>query len=696
MKNGQRWIAGVVLGLSGLVLAASAQDSKPPAPPAQAAPTPALTQLERQSGAYYHFTMGKVFEEYFEATGRADYATQAIDAYKKAYELDPRSAVIGERLAEMYAKSQRIRDAVTEAQEILRRDPENLGARRLLARIYLRTLGNLDPSVGQRETVTRAIEQFEEIVKRDAQDGEAAVWLARLYRLRNEHERALDVLKTLVQAQPENEEAVQQYAQLLVDLGKGDEAIRVLERATSHSFNAELFGLLGEAYLQARDSTRAEVAFRRAMELERRDPSYRRGLARALQSAGKLREALDEYLKLIELDPDEQEPYLRAAQIYRQLKELDEAEEILARARERSPGNLELLYNEAMLFEAQGRFDDAIRLLSDAVARVKAGPGQMMDSRRTLGVLYEQLGRLYREVENFSAALNTFQEMGTLGGEEQHRARELTIDTLRASKQLDRALEESQKALAGVPQDRGARVTHALLLGEKGATDEAAAMLRELLVNSREDRGVYLALSQVYERGKRWKEAEAAARSAERLAARPEENEMVFFMLGAIFERQGQAEKAEAEFRRALEVNPKSGAVLNYLGYMLAERGLRLEEAVAFIRRALDEEPHNAAYLDSLGWAYFKMSRFAEAEEFLRQAAERSTRDPEIRDHLGDLYAKTGRLDMAIAEWERALNEWKRAAPTELDAEKITATETKLRDAKQQRAGATRKAANPQ
>src|SRR6266403_1205495 len=78
-------------------------------------------------------------EQQYEATSNAEYATKAIEAYKKAYALDPKSQVIGERLAEMYWKAQRIHDAVTEAQGILKRDPDNVQSRRLLGRIYLRS-----------------------------------------------------------------------------------------------------------------------------------------------------------------------------------------------------------------------------------------------------------------------------------------------------------------------------------------------------------------------------------------------------------------------------------------------------------------------------------------------------------------------------------------------------------------------------
>ena len=62
---------------------------------------------------YYYFTMGHLDEQQYELTGRAELATQAIESYKKALDLAPGSPVIQERLAEIYAKSQRMREAVT-------------------------------------------------------------------------------------------------------------------------------------------------------------------------------------------------------------------------------------------------------------------------------------------------------------------------------------------------------------------------------------------------------------------------------------------------------------------------------------------------------------------------------------------------------------------------------------------------------
>jgi len=78
--------------------------------------------------------------------------------------------VIWRALAEMYWKAQRIKEAVMEAQEILKRNPEDVQSRRLLGRIYLRSLGDLSSGSGQSETVSRAIEQYREINRLDPSD----------------------------------------------------------------------------------------------------------------------------------------------------------------------------------------------------------------------------------------------------------------------------------------------------------------------------------------------------------------------------------------------------------------------------------------------------------------------------------------------------------------------------------------------
>ena len=145
---------------------------------------------EARATAYFDFTVGHYYQLEYEVSSSSDDADQAIDYFKKAFELDPSSDVIGEQLAEMYFQSQRIRDAVLEAQSIIQRDPNNLGARRLLARIYVRTLGDMSDTSGQSDTARLAAEQYTEILRLDPADTDSALWLARLDRLQNKPDDA--------------------------------------------------------------------------------------------------------------------------------------------------------------------------------------------------------------------------------------------------------------------------------------------------------------------------------------------------------------------------------------------------------------------------------------------------------------------------------------------------------------------------
>ena len=136
--------------------APAAIPAQPVAQPAAAsaratAPASPAADASARADAYYDFTMGHLQEMQYEISGNSDAADQAIASYKKALDLAPDSSVILERLAEIYAKSQHIHDAVVQAQAALKIDPDNVDAHRLLARIYVHTLG--DVNAGDRKSV---------------------------------------------------------------------------------------------------------------------------------------------------------------------------------------------------------------------------------------------------------------------------------------------------------------------------------------------------------------------------------------------------------------------------------------------------------------------------------------------------------------------------------------------------------------
>jgi tetratricopeptide (TPR) repeat protein len=673
-----------IAALCGVSARAGAQEPPAKAQGATAVQEYSVPDAKKRADAFFNFTMGHLNEIYYLETNRSEYATAAINFYKKAYELDPGSPVIAESLAEMYYEARRIADAVTEAQNIIQKDPTNVPARRMLVRIYLRTLGELTSASAQQQTATRAVEQLEQIRRLDPSDSQSALWLARLYGMRGETSKAETVLRELLSRNPNDAAAAEQTAQLMLDENRAREAATLLEGVLKRVPTGRLQDLLGDSYIQLHDFPNAELAYRKAIELEPEDQEHHRGLAQALAGEEKYEDALAEYKRLSEAEADDPDNYLRIAEMDRHLHRLDDAEKNILLAKERAPGNLEVVYSEAMIYEAEGRFEDAVRVLSSAVTNLKSQTTAAPSNRRSLAILYEQLGRLYTEIDNYSAAVNTFSELAHLGDEEARRAAMLTTSTYISARDIPHALETVQKGLTAYPQDRDLRLTNARVLGLKGDADQATTLLRAMLTRSAQDVEIYLDLAQVYQQNRRYVDAETALREGEPVATRNSYREMIWFMLGEVYDKEGKPVQAEEQFKKVLAQHPRNAQVLNYYGYMLAERGDRLPEATDLIKRALAEDPENGSYMDSLGWAYYKQDRLAEAEDSLRQAAAKEHNDPTILEHLGDVYFKRGKLDLAAAQWDRALTEWHKQMPTDVEPDKIAALEVKLSNVKRQ------------
>ena len=199
--------------------------------------------------------------------GRSDYANKAIDEYRLAIENDPTSDYLNAGLAELYARTGRIRDAVLEAQDILKRDGNNLEARRLLGRIYLRSLGDMQAGTQSQEVLKLAIDQYEQIVKLDPKSIEDHLLLGRLYRLNNELLKSENEFKTAVSIQPDSEEAVTSLAYLYNEEGDSSHALLVLNAVPEIARSAKLYSALGFTYEQQKDYKQAIAAYRRSTEL---------------------------------------------------------------------------------------------------------------------------------------------------------------------------------------------------------------------------------------------------------------------------------------------------------------------------------------------------------------------------------------------------------------------------------------------
>ncbi len=138
----------------------------------------------------------------------------------------------------------------------------------------------------------------------------------------------------------------------------------------------------------------------------------------------------------------------------------------------------------------------------------------------------------------------------------------------------------------------------------------------------------------------------------------------MFYFRGIARERTENWPDAEADFLKALDLEPEQPFVMNYLAYSWIEKKLHLDRAKGMLVRAVELRPDDGYIVDSLGWVYFRLGEYRKGVMFLERAVELRPQDPVINDHLGDAYWRVGRHQEARFQWRRALS----LEPEETDA----------------------------
>ena len=624
-----------------------------------------------------------MYEEMVSVYGHSEYASKAIDEYKLALQNDPGSEQLNAGLAELYFKTGHIRDAVTESQDILKRDPNNLDARKLLGRIYLRSLGDMQSGTQSSEVLKLAIEQYSQIVRAEPDNSEYHLLLGRLYIIDKDYVKAEGEFKAARNIQSDSEEAVVNLAYLYNEEGDTKKAVEVLQSLPDSQRSTKLYAVLGYTFEQQHEFKPAINAYRHAIDLDKDNLDAQRGLANSLLGDNQIDAALEQYKQVADADPQDAQAYVRMSEIYRREGKFSDAMATIKKADALVQDSQEVPYNEALIDEAQGKFDEAIQILQQLLEKSSKPVATYSSAERNnRSVFLERLGSIYKEAGKNQLAIETYRKMIDLGDESAEHGYSNIIDTYREDKQWNQATAVAQEAVKALPKDRPLKLALAGLLSDNGKADEGIAMAKAELKGNAEDRDVYLAMSQIYGRLRRWSDAEETLNKADALSDKPEDKRYDYYLRGSYMERQKKYEPAEEMFRKVLSGDPRYASALNYLGYMLADRGVRLDEALNLIKKALQEEPQNYAYLDSLGWAYFKLGNYDMAEETLRKAMDRNSNDATVHDHMGEVYARTGRLKLAAAQWERALEEWNRSLPADIETNDVARVQKQLESTK--------------
>jgi len=410
------------------------------------------------------------------------------------------------------------------------------------------------------------------------------------------------------------------------------------------------------------------------------------------------------------------------AKLYLDRKERDKALETLEEASALPDADLPVFYELGVLSVEAGKREQAIT----AFERVHAMNPEFTEATLALASLQTEAGgradakRLYRdvlEVEPLNRdALKGLTDM--LYDDDEFAEGAALLRPLYRNGELD----------------EGGTITYGRFLYKSGATEEALAVFHKLLDTMGEEPRLLRVVSEIeVERGdlqsavdhlKKLVEIEPERFSnrigllliayglapepsspAERPSISPEEKSRILadaaarvdtaseednYIMGTVFRKAGQYDRAERYLLRAEELDPKKQSTLlelatvygrtgrfdealkrvvflydndpsdpsvaNFYGYLLAEKGERLDFAEKLVREALAKEPENGYFLDSLGWVKFKKGLYEEALGILLRAAEKAKDDATIWEHVGDTYAKLSDGRRAAQAYEKSLS----------------------------------------
>jgi tetratricopeptide (TPR) repeat protein len=628
-----------------------------PAPTAGANATTAGTQQpgqtarERRAQAYTKLLEG---QRHFTGvrTGAMTVGTLRLakQAFQQAAELDPTLAEAHTALAELaFFLENDFTTAEREGREAVRINPDNLGARRVLARVYTLQTRLGEPNNLDRAAADKAIAELREITRIRPNDAEAWALLGELHLALGRESEAVA--------------ALEKWATLPASIeGRFYQVVTQGRELSPDAANARL----AEVLLRAGRANEAVAAIRRAMAIEPENTQYLEMLGEALDASGSNADpsVVAELRRLVTQNPQNAVAAGMLARAEARAGRVEEAAGVLrAAVAAVKPGNdrdkLSLQLQLAQTYSDALRYDDAAAVYEELLKarNITDTPLTADRDRRFASLVLTSIIGLRQQANQQAEAAAAIARMRRLLGANDPTADVQSVNILRAQGKRAEALDAARAARQRFPEDVQLLRLEAYTLVDLGRADEALGLIRPRLKGGPSDYEEYLLIASLLMNAGRGGEAVEAARKALELAPadEPDRTTNALLLLSSAQERAGDAKGSEETLRRILAKDPSNATALNNLGYFLTERNERLQEALDMIQRAVRAEPTNASFLDSLGWVYFKLGQLKEAERYLSDAARRNTTSATIQEHLGDLFQRLGQQEKARAAWQKAL-----------------------------------------
>lgn len=524
-----------------------------------------------------------------------DQPEKALRAYDRAIEAAPTSPIAYIEMASLYAKLDRVEDAMDLLERAVDRVSDPADLLRALGDIYIRQAALSAQSSMPARRLKSALRIFERAVKDRPDDQSLLFQLGDLYLLNGEFEKAILCFEQIEALNPNDLRIKQKLALSLLASGDRPKALATLEGILAKDpGNHRILYYLAQLQEQGRDTKAAAETYQRA----------------------------------IKAAPDDPAAYLRLAILRMAANDADGATAVLEEGLTRLPEDERFLELLAYIHLGRRDYQQALsyfgrtETLIDQQGTEPLTPNFHLNhaiATQLAGQTSEAASLLYKAIGINRAYLQAYVH---------YMSRESVVTN------IDSSVSVLTKVGEKAPDDPSLFLYLGLLNSYAKMYPEAVAAFEkaERLASESETEEDVLTPSFYF-----WYGA-ACERHGE------------FDRAVALFQR---CIALQPDVFNRLEYKAYVDA-LNYLAYMWAERGVELDQALGYIRKALEVHPKSPAYLDTLGWIYFMQARYEEAMAEISRAFELMPDDPTITEHLGDVHEKLGHTAEALTWWKRS------------------------------------------
>ena len=214
-----------------------------------------------------------------------------------------------------------------------------------------------------------------------------------------------------------------------------------------------------------------------------------------------------------------------------------------------------------------------------------------------------------------------------------------------ATQRYDDAAHTWRQFLDHYPDQDDVRLQFADFLRLRGQSQESAAEYQKLLARQPDQAHLYLRLGRAEAAANRLEQAEAAYLRALELGS-----QSAHYLLGQLYEAQGQPERAEQAYQQLLAQQPDHLAGLCHLADLLLKRGDE-DTAKGHLLAALTLDPNNAHALRSMGTLEANQGQYRQALQRFERILQHHPRDLQARRSLSHLLLKMGQRERADAEY---------------------------------------------